>query len=304
MTVARSNVVPFVSRLAPAERLVEAIHERPSELPGASPRMPTPSVAPDPFGSKPASPAPATLAPAGVLAVPSSAPAGRSPPWIPLAGLAAAAAFGVTVAVLAVPRLLHSPPAPPPSSQAAAQAPPANSPPPSVTAPNAAAIPPPPPIGDPTEPTPPPAAPVAKPAAPSRAASLPAAPPSASAPGRSLDLHALTQSIAPVLPPEDPAGDSPKAPGQCVSTGQFQQVYSLHQAGVRRACWERNPTSKSAVSVNVSMTIGPDGSAQSVSATGDEPSVAKCIENDVRGWHFPAMGCSQQVSIPFKFVKQ
>ena len=58
------------------------------------------------------------------------------------------------------------------------------------------------------------------------------------------------------------------------------------------------------VNVGVSMTIAPDGSAQSVSASGDELSVAKCIENDVRGWRFPAMGCSQKTSFSFKFVRQ
>jgi len=58
------------------------------------------------------------------------------------------------------------------------------------------------------------------------------------------------------------------------------------------------------VNVGVSMTIGPDGSAQSVAANGDEPSVAKCIENDVRGWRFPAMGCSQKTNFSLKFVRQ
>jgi hypothetical protein len=73
---------------------------------------------------------------------------------------------------------------------------------------------------------------------------------------------------------------------------------------IRRACWERNPTTKPTVSVSVALTVGSDGSAQGVSATGDEPSVAKCIENDVRGWHFPAMGCAQKTAFSFKFVKQ
>ena len=39
----------------------------------------------------------------------------------------------------------------------------------------------------------------------------------------------------------------------------------LHQLGIRRACWERNPTAKPTVNVSVSLTVGPDGSAQSVS---------------------------------------
>lgn len=84
----------------------------------------------------------------------------------------------------------------------------------------------------------------------------------------------------------------------------MQQVIGLHQLAIRRSCWERNPTVKPTVNVSVSLTVGPDGSAQNVSTSGDEISVAKCIENDVRGWHFPAMGCSQKTGFSFKFVRQ
>jgi hypothetical protein len=120
--------------------------------------------------------------------------------------------------------------------------------------------------------------------------------------GRSLDLHGLTGGN--VTPTEDPGSEGPKAPGQCFSEGQVQQVIGMHQLAIRRSCWERNPTSKPTVNVSVALTIGPDGAAQSVSASGDEASVAKCIENDVRGWRFPAMGCSQKTSFSFKFVRQ
>ena len=121
--------------------------------------------------------------------------------------------------------------------------------------------------------------------------------------GRSLDLHSLTQNsnVAPAA--EDP-GDGPKAPGQCFSQGQVQSVIALHQVAIRRSCWERDPTTKPTVNVSVSMTIGADGSPQGVAASGDEGSVAKCIENDVRGWHFPSMGCSQKTGFSFKFVRQ
>jgi hypothetical protein len=83
-----------------------------------------------------------------------------------------------------------------------------------------------------------------------------------------------------------------------------QNVIGLHQVGIRRSCWERSPTTKPSVNVSVALTVGPDGSAQNVTATGDEPSVAKCIENDVRNWRFPAMNCSQKTGFSFKFVKQ
>src|SRR5260370_28257090 len=120
--------------------------------------------------------------------------------------------------------------------------------------------------------------------------------------GRSRDLSGLSRSH--ILPGEDPGSEGAKAPGQCFSEGQVQQVIGLHQVGVRRACWERNPTTKPTVNVAVALTIGPDGSAQGVTTTSDEPSVAKCIENDVRGWRFPAMGRSQKTGFSFKFVRQ
>jgi hypothetical protein len=121
-----------------------------------------------------------------------------------------------------------------------------------------------------------------------------------------LDLHGLTgTTIAPV---DDPGGggggDAPKAPGQCISEGQVQQVIGLHSVGLRRACWERSTAAKPTANVTVSLTIGADGSAQGVTASGDEPSVASCIASDVRNWHFPAMGCSQRTAIPFHFVRQ
>ncbi len=117
-----------------------------------------------------------------------------------------------------------------------------------------------------------------------------------------LDLHGLTGNA--VTPTDDQGDNGSKAPGQCFSSGQVTQVIGLHQPGIRRACWERNPTTKPTVNVSVSLTIGPDGSPQSVSASADESSVAKCVENDVRSWRFPAMGCSQQTSFSFHFVRQ
>ena len=59
-----------------------------------------------------------------------------------------------------------------------------------------------------------------------------------------------------------------------------------------------------AVNVSVSFTVTGDGSVQGVSSSGDEPSIAQCIANDVRAWHFPATGTSQPVNVPFHFVKQ
>jgi predicted Zn finger-like uncharacterized protein len=293
----RSNVVPIMSRLATAERLEEPKLERTSPVPSppAQP-LPSPLVVSDPFASAPASFV-APHGPAEAAAVSAAPPpsAKKSPPWIQLAMIAAAIAFGITTAVVVVPVFLARPASPQPALASAATA---------AAAPAATAS--------------------ASPAAPAtdvpeqvvnsttivatktRGSGGPkaAATEGSQNPGRSLDLHALAQNAPTIAPGEEPAGDGPKAAGQCFSEGQVQQVIGLHQVAIRRACWERNPTAKLTVNVSVLMTIGPDGSAQSVTANGDEPSVAKCIENDVRGWRFPAMGCSQKTNFSLKFVRQ
>jgi hypothetical protein len=133
-----------------------------------------------------------------------------------------------------------------------------------------------------------------------------AAAPSTTAPangGRSLDLHGIAGGNT-IAPTDEMTSDSAKAAGQCVTEGQVQQVLGQHSVAIRRACWERNGTTKLAANVSVSMTIAADGSAQNVSASGDDPAVAHCIENDVRNWRFPSTGCSQKIAVPFKFVRQ
>jgi hypothetical protein len=292
----RSNVVPISARLATAERLDDAPTEI-GELPKIAPPPPA-AVAADPFAAPAAISLPGEKAPlvaSASVVPPSRDEKGRKqPPWIAIGMVAMFAVFGAVAGVA-----VFFKPATPTAPVAQGAAAPAT-----VAAPVA-----------------PSAAPMAS-AAPEAIASAAVAAPSAAvahgpvamsggshaaAPvpttnGRSLDLHFGGSNVAPT---EDPGGgDAPAAPGQCLSGGQVQQVIGLHQLAIRRTCWERNPTVKPTVNVAVSLTVGPDGSAQSVSTTGDEASVAKCIENDVRSWHFPAMGCSQKTGFSFKFVRQ
>ncbi|HXX66790.1 MAG TPA: GYF domain-containing protein [Polyangiaceae bacterium] len=296
----RNNVVPIMSRLATAERIDEgpalapAAKASPFLAPAAETRL-VASVAPDPF----AFPAPPTAVGNVVGAIADSAGTAppvlergrRSPPWFAIAMVAAAAAFGVTTAVTL--SLRTNPPPPQPvvvqvPVPAAAAAPTAAS---SALAPVES-------VG-PMASAPPPAK---TPGGAALARSTAPAP--ATSGGRSLDLHGLTGSTN-IAPTDEPSGgESAAATGQCISQGQLLQVIGQHQVAVRRTCWDRNQNTKPTVGVSVSMTIANDGSAQGVVASGDDPAVAKCIENDVRAWHFPPMGCSQKVNIPFKFVRQ
>jgi predicted Zn finger-like uncharacterized protein len=311
---ARSNVVPFNSRLATAEKLAEEPDDltRPFTGPPITPgRGFEPSVQRDPFAAPP-QPTPAPMAPgfsyaggrAPFTSSPSmppgslsfGVPAKKGPPWMAIAMVAAATAFGITAAValflrpapLPTPVVVQVPGAPATVAAAATN-----------VVPTATAT------TDTPDPGTQSTAGGTKPVA---LAAIPKATASAAAPAGHgpLDLHGLTgTTIAPV---DDPGGggggEAPKAPGQCISEGQVQQVIGLHSVGLRRACWERSTAAKTTANVTVSLTIGADGTAQGVSASGDEPSVASCIASDVRNWHFPAMGCSQRTAIPFHFVRQ
>jgi hypothetical protein len=93
------------------------------------------------------------------------------------------------------------------------------------------------------------------------------------------------------------------APGQCFSSGDVQAVIGAHQLELRHACWEVNPTPLQTVTVDVRLVIDTDGTPQAVTTSGDEPSVASCVESQVRGWRFPAMGCRQKTGFGFKFVR-
>jgi hypothetical protein len=236
-------------------------------------------------------PRPAEIGAEALVGAPSVVPPvpKKEVPWIPILMVVMGLGFSVSLGLTLPGMLVHSPPTPPPAaasaavpSQAVASAPVAPTQPvaeATVTAANPAPGKGPPAVGAVARTT-----------------------PSATSTGRSLDLRGLGSNSVALA--DDPTGDGPKVAGQCISEGQVQKVVQLHMVAVRRSCWERSQVTKPSVNVNVMLTIGADGSSQGVTASGDDPSVAKCIENDVRGWHFPAMGCAQKTSIPFKFLLQ
>jgi len=81
---------------------------------------------------------------------------------------------------------------------------------------------------------------------------------------------------------------------------------------VRRRCWQPALESQKGMGaatarVSASVTIGPSGAVQSVSASGAEkeyPGLASCIAGRIKGWKFPASAGSTPVNIPFVFASQ
>jgi len=86
--------------------------------------------------------------------------------------------------------------------------------------------------------------------------------------------------------------------------GSIERVINNHKLSVRKQCLERANSDKSSTKVVANITIGPSGNVQSVNASGDDPVAAKCVENQIRGWQFPAPGETKQVQVPFTFVRQ
>jgi predicted Zn finger-like uncharacterized protein len=287
----RSNVVAISSRLATAERLDEG------------PLLaPEPPETPNPFQPPAAAAAVASAPPGPAIASASeSKEAKGSPPWILYAMFAGAIAFGVTAATMLLPALMQKAPPPAPVAIAAVQPSPTAGP--NATAATTASAGPDPAASTTTASSAHPAkttAGVTVAALSGKAATATSTSPSS----RSLDISGIRGGITPVPTDELTGNDGPKTAGQCFSGGQVSSVIGQHQVGVRRQCWERNAANTPTANIQVSLTIGPQGEVQDVNATGDPSSVAHCVENDVRGWHFPAMGCSQKTSFAFKFVSQ
>ncbi|WP_394829952.1 GYF domain-containing protein [Pendulispora albinea] len=220
----------------------------------------------------------------------------KGPPWIPIAMVALAAAFGITAAIV-IFRQPQQTPAAQPTAQAATPPPAASTPP--APPPSASAD-----IELPETTTPPSAVADNKPAPSSpKPTTTPPKPPPASTGGKVADLGDLIRgsSTGPSTtsgPTNQPGG------GASLSEEQIRAVMNQHSAGVRRNCWERGQAQQSVVSVTVHMTINGQGQVTSASSDGNEPAIAKCIETSVRSWQFPATGGPSTVNIPFKFVRQ
>lgn len=337
--VPRSNVVPFQGRSPSGERpMVEerrlssspafgAVALAPQESlpvpaplgtpapalaePIAAPPPPAAEVAPDPFGmSAVASPfasgasgasgvsgaVPTSSAAAALTETASATPSLVAPPPtakrapVPLwfwAVVLFVVPFGITAAFF-----LFKPPPQPIVVQVPVSTPTPTTPAPPVAteapAPTASA-----PIPEPT---------ASAPAATSRPAVAAAkAPATTSTERKTVDVSGLLGGTS---GPSTGGSGSGGSSGGGLDSSSVERVVRERQASVKRTCWERSGTQKSSANVTVAVTVAPNGSVSNANATGDDPVVAKCIENQVRGWSFPAPGSTTTVNVPFHFVRQ
>jgi predicted Zn finger-like uncharacterized protein len=116
--------------------------------------------------------------------------------------------------------------------------------------------------------------------------------------------------------PATPGGTSPGAAppsggGQLEST-QIQATVAKYTGSVKRSCWQpaldsRDPSAPTSARVMVTIVVGPSGSVQNVSTSGEPrgyPGLASCIAGRVRSWQFPATGGTTTANVPFVFAAQ
>ena len=290
---ARSNVVPFGSRTALAEKLEEVLPE-PASFP-PPPAVPEPVAAEaDPFQAPASAMVEVSLPPVAPAPVAASAqtslpvvapPPPRQPNYIAIGMIVGFAAFGVTLALVFRPQ-----PPPAPAPQIIVQ---------QVPVPQVAPA--------PVAPT----APTAEPVAPSDP--VPSAPraartakPGSGAPTdapKTQDLHDLNSLLGPGMGPGAGPSTGGSGGGQ-LTASEIEGEVNRHKIAVRRTCFERLGSSAGAANEVVHVSIGGDGHVSSASAEGNNGVVGTCLEKEIRNWAFPPRGSTTKVDLPFHFVLQ
>jgi hypothetical protein len=128
---------------------------------------------------------------------------------------------------------------------------------------------------------------------------------------KGLDGLRPTGGPGPGSSPGTSSGSSSGSGGQ-LDSGQIQSTVSRYTGSVKRSCWQpaldsRDPSAPTSARVSVTITVGPSGSVQNVTTSGEPrgyPGLASCIAGRVRNWQFPASGGTTTANVPFVFAAQ
>ncbi len=107
-------------------------------------------------------------------------------------------------------------------------------------------------------------------------------------------------------------GTTPAGGGGQLDAAQTQSTVARYTGSVKRSCWQpaldaRDPNAPTSARVMLTITVGPSGSVQNVTTSGEPrgyPGLASCIAGRVRAWQFPASGGTTTVNVPFVFAAQ
>jgi hypothetical protein len=107
-------------------------------------------------------------------------------------------------------------------------------------------------------------------------------------------------------------GTAPAGGGGQLDAAQTQSTVARYTGSVKRSCWQpaldaRDPNAPTSARVMLTITVGPSGSVQNVTTSGEPrgyPGLASCIAGRVRAWQFPASDGTTTVNVPFVFAAQ
>ncbi len=105
----------------------------------------------------------------------------------------------------------------------------------------------------------------------------------------------------PTGPSTGPGNGGPGAAGPALNEDSIKQVVSQHSLAIRRTCWDRSTSTTPSVKVVVHIEVNGSGQVTQASANGNDPVVARCLENEIRLWRWPGGG---EVNVPFSFIRQ
>lgn len=120
------------------------------------------------------------------------------------------------------------------------------------------------------------------------------------------------QGTGPQTGPALPGAGGPAGGGQGLDGSAVQQTVSRYTSSVKRRCWQpaldaRAKDAPTSARVSATITVGPSGSVQNVTSSGDPKGyrgLSSCITSSIRAWQFPASGGTTTVNVPFVFAAQ
>jgi hypothetical protein len=142
--------------------------------------------------------------------------------------------------------------------------------------------------------------------------SAPAPEPDSKAPNAGLKGLTGLSGLGPSGGPNTGGPSGTTGGGGQLDSGQIQSTVSRYTGSVKRRCWQpaldaRAKDAPMTAKVTVSITVGPSGSVQSATTSGDPrgyTGLANCIGSSVRAWQFPASGGTTIANVPFVFAGQ
>ena len=114
--------------------------------------------------------------------------------------------------------------------------------------------------------------------------------------------------MAPTSAPLAKAPPPPAPPlATSLSSEEVQVVVAAHRSRLKARCWDASKegtVSGSSAKVTLRLVVGAKGNVVAASATGTDVLLASCVEDDARGWVFPAHAeRSGAIQIPFVFTR-